>query len=213
MNLPPIILSIAFGYRYVVQQRRMVESAQRTNPGVDVAVWTDEYPPGSRSHSESLYGFKVHAVQWALERGYKRIIWLDTACVLQHSIEPWFVGTMPPVIAVRDDNALTKCIADKALAYYGNPDITGRHLVGGSLYVFDFIRRNATHIFNKWAEAERMGVFGSQAEQAGGKINKHRHDESCMAMALYDMNVPPLTHDEARYNQDENSIIRKYHFK
>jgi hypothetical protein len=124
----------------------------------------------------------------------------------------WFDLNLP-VLAVKDDNKLDKMIGKKALDYYGNPDITGWHLVGGSLYVFNF-ENDVTHkIFDHWYKAESDGIFGSQAEQSSEKINGHRNDESCMAVAMYSHGVQPVGHDVARYNQNEDSIIIKKHFK
>ena len=208
-----IFLSVAFSERYIEQQDRLSESISSVMPGTPHHRWVNEWPYGSLTHRQSLYGFKVHAVQWALKAGYKKIIWLDPACILQRPVDHWFIEGMPPVIAVKDDNVLSKMIGKKAMNYYSNPDITGWHLVGGSLYVFDFNKQVTHDIFNHWHKAEADGIFGSQAEQASEKINGHRNDESCMAVAMYSHNIDPVGHDVAMYNQNEDSIIIKRHFK
>jgi hypothetical protein len=208
-----IFLSVAFGPRYVEQQYRLTGSILDIYPNATLTFWYDGLPYGSKSHKESLYGFKVHAVKSALAEGYKKIIWLDPACILQHPVDYWFSEGMPPVLAVKDDNKLDKMIGRKAMEYYGNPDITGWHLVGGSLYVFDFNKTVTHDVFNHWYKAEADGIFGSQAEQSSEKINGHRNDESCMAVAMYSHGVKPVGHDVARYNQNEESIIIKKHFK
>lgn len=205
-------LSVAFGPRYVEQQTRLHQSLQTIHPEAKHFAWTDAYPTGSRTHKESLYGFKPHAVAYAFAEGYRKIIWLDTAIILQHPVDYWFtLGA--PVIAAKDDNVLSKTICDKALEFYGNPNIDGMHLVGGSMYVFDFDQPLCNKIFSNWYMNECNGVFGSQAEQSSGQIDRHRHDEACLAYNMYANGVQPLTHDVIRYNQDENSIVRKYHFK
>jgi hypothetical protein len=207
-----IFLSVAFGERYIEQQTRLHNSILDFYPSDYHQPWTDIYPPRSRKHYESLYGFKFYAIQWALNRGYRKIIWLDTACILQRPVDYWF-DLNQPVLAAKDDNALSKCISDKALNYYGNPDITGMHLVGGSVYVFNFEHPDCQKIFDHWAKAEADGIFGSQAEQSSGKINRHRHDEACMSMALYQNGYEPVPCDKMKYNQGEGSIIIKQHFK
>lgn len=205
-------LSVAFGKEYILQQDRLQKSITKTHADAVYYAWINEYPPGSLTHTRSLYGFKVWAVKWTLNKGYKKIIWLDTACILQHPVDYWFNLNMP-VVAAKDDNALSKCISDKALNYYGDPDITGMHLVGGSVFVFDFNHPDCQRIFDHWAKAEADGIFGSQAEQSSGKINGHRHDESCLSMALYQNRYEPVPCDVMRYNQDESSIVIKRHFK
>jgi hypothetical protein len=209
-----IFLSVAFGERYIEQQTRLEKSIRLIYPSARHAKWTDCYPPGSQTHKESLYGFKPCAIEHALQIGYRKIIWLDTACILQQPVDYWFsLVKNYGVIAAKDDNKLEKCIGDKALNYFGNPDISDMHLVGGSLYVFDFDLPLCQKIFTTWEKAEYSGMFGSQAEQSSGKINSHRHDESCMAMALYLNGSEPVPCDVAKYNQGPDSIIIKDHFK
>lgn len=207
-----IFLSVAFGPRYIEQQTRLHQSILNFYPSNPHMGWTDCYPPNAKPHRESLYGFKSHAIQYAIEKGYKKIIWLDTACILQQPVDYWFDMNLP-VVAAKDDNVLSKCISDKALNYYGNPDITRMHLVGGSVYVFNFEHPDCQKIFDHWEKAEADGIFGSQAEQSAGKINRHRHDESCLSIALYQNGYEPIGCDVMRYNQDENSIVIKKHFK
>lgn len=207
-----IFLSVAFGPKYIEQQYRLTESILNIYPDPKITFWFDGYPVDSKTHQESLYGFKPHAIQLALRQGFKKIIWLDTACILQQPVDYWFDLNLP-VLAAKDDNALSKCIGDKALKYYGNPDITGMHLVGGSVYVFNFDHPDCQKIFDHWAKAESDGVFGSQQEQASGKINRHRHDEACMSMALYQNGYEPIPCDVMKYNQGSDSILIKDHFK
>jgi hypothetical protein len=206
-----IFISTAFGKRYTDQLDRLEASINNIYPCVPKMLFRNEHVPG-KLHRESLYGFKVHAIYKAVVRGYKKVIFIDPACILQHPVDYWFELNQP-VIAVKDDNMLCNMIGKKALDYYGNPDVTDWHLVGGSLYVFDFSHPIAFKIFNHWQLAEHDGIFGSQAEQSSEKINGHRNDESCMAVAMYSHGVEPVGHDVARYNQNEDSIIIKKHFK
>jgi hypothetical protein len=134
-----IFLSVAFGEQYIEQQTRLHKSIAQRYWSIQHMPWTSVYPHGSKSHKESLYGFKVHAINYALSQGHRKIIWLDTACILQQNVDYWFdLVKNYGVIAAKDDNKLEKCISQKALNYFGNPDISDMHLVGGSLYVFDF---------------------------------------------------------------------------
>ncbi len=205
-------LSVAFGHRYIEQQTRMYQSVVNIHPDAAMICWTDVYPEGARTHRESLYGFKVHAVNVARAAGHDRIVWLDTACILQKPVDYWFSLSMP-VVAAKDDNALINCIGSKAHAYYGNPDLIGMHLVGGSVFVFDFTHPDCEKIFQHWEQSEQDGIFGSQEEQSTGWLNKHRHDEACMSMALYQNGYDPMPCDKMRYNQGKDSIIIKDHFK
>lgn len=206
-------LSVAFGPQYIEQQTRLHKSLQDIHPDAQHFAWTDTLPEGSRPFKESLYGFKVHAVNHALKAGYKKIIWLDPACIVVKPVDYYFTLRLP-VIAAKDDNQLKDHIGSKALMWYSKVSVPDTwRLVGGSLYVFDFNHPDCQKIFNVWASAEANGIFGSQQEQASGKIDKHRNDEACMAMSLYMWDCDPLPLDICRYCNGEHSIIIKKHFK
>lgn len=208
-----IFISVAFGPRYVEQQKRLHESICKFYSPEHHLCWTDTMPPGAKSHAESLYGFKVHAVKHALDKGCTKIIWLDPACILVDKIDYYFALGVP-VMAVKDDNKLINYIGKSALMWYSKASIPDNwHLVGGSLYVFDFTKAGAKEVFDSWYIAEQHGVFGSQFQQASGKINKHRNDESCMAMSLYMYGQEPTAYDIARYDKVPNPIVIKQHFK
>lgn len=208
-------LSVAFGARYVEQQIRLHESIANIYPNEPHICWTDCMPPGAKPHAESLYGFKPHAAQHALDLGFKKIIWLDPACILVDKVDYYFELGIP-VMAVKDDNKLKNYIGDRAKFWYsigGGYISDNYHLVGGSIYVFDFNHKDTQKIFDSWYNAEQHGIFGSQKEQASGQINKHRNDESCMAMALYTNGYDPTAYDVARYDKVPNPIVIKKHFK
>lgn len=201
-----VFLSVAFGPRYVEQQTRLNHSILNFYSSDHHIAWTEVLPKGSRPHKASPYGFKVHAIEYARSLGHKKIIWIDTACILQDKVDYWFTLIEKyGVVAAKDDNKLVNCIGDGALRYYGNFDITGYHLVGGSLYVFDFESPLCEKIFDDWREAEASGVFADE--------KRHRHDESCMAMSLYLNGSEPVPYSECRYNNGPGSIVTKHHFK
>lgn len=195
-------------HRYLVQQGQLAYSIEKF--GYDMMFWTEEYPPGSRTHYESLYGFKVHAVKAAYVAGYRKIVWIDTACILQKPCEDWFEDS-PAILAARDDNKLRGLISEKAEKSFGpgHGVCDYMHLVGGSLYVFDFSNNNCEYMFNRWAWAEREGLFGATGE----KLKGHRHDEACMAFILYETGFSPVSCVDLGYNSGPDSIVTKHHFK
>lgn len=208
-----IITSVAFGPRYVEQQKRLHASICEHYSADHHIQWTGTLPPGSKSHAESLYGFKVHAVKYALDKGYKKIIFLDPACIVMKPVEYYFTLSLP-VIAAKDDNLLKDHISINKLMWWSATVVPDRwHLVGGSVYVFDFANPFCDRIFDIWQACERAGGFGSQKEQSSEEINRHRNDESCMAMALYTNGFQPIPCDVARYCCGPETIIHKKHFK
>lgn len=210
--------SVAFGDpRYIEQQARLKHSILQIYPDAPLFFWTNEMPPGALSMNDSLYGFKPWAVQYAWDQGYKNVMFFDPAIILMKPIDFYQEKVKEfGVCCARDDNKLNPFVYDKALDHFGvsRKDITDWHLVGGSFYYFDFDELRCRAIFRKWIEAEDKGLFGSQSEQASGKLQGHRNDEAVMALALYTTGSKPMSGD-VRYNCEnkEVEVIAKAHFK
>ena len=209
---PIAFLSVAFGdKRYKEQQERLIESINVHHPEAVGFHWTDELPIGSKPFLESLYGFKPHAVIHAINEGYDRIVFLDPACILLDRIDYLFeLCYTHGVVAVKDDNKLPA--SNSALTHFKlkREDIENLHLVGGSVYAFNFPWSD--NVFKTWLDSERFGIFGSQYEAAREKLQGHRYDETCMALSLNRWGYQPVTPLEAKYNYETAAIIKK-HFK
>jgi hypothetical protein len=203
-------LTLAVGDpRYIEQQNRLIESIKLYHPEARIYKWTNEYPEGSRPHDESMYGFKVHAVQHAICNGYTKIIWVDTACILVDRVDDLFeLAKQYGVVAAEDANKLVQYCHPDAWKWFKEPVNNDYHLVGGSLFVFDFDNYLCEVIFDKWAQSELAGQFGTKDTRLG-----HRHDESCMALALYSAGSKPVPYPECRYDDVPDRIMVKKHFK
>lgn len=208
-----IFTSVAFGPQYVEQQIRLKKSILQIYPDADILFWTNELPKGSKPFLDSLYGFKPHAVAEAMKT-HKRVIWLDPAMILTDHVTKLFNY---PVVAVKDDSVLWNVTSNKTYQHYGirKEEVMahGWHLVGGSLYSFDFTQQEAVNVFNLWYNAEIKGLFGSQQESASEQLQGHRYDETLMAYAMYFNNIEPQRADEVGYCISEKSIFQKKHFK
>lgn len=208
-------VSVAFGEEYVKQQVRLEKSIIDIHEDVPhIHFFTERLPAKARSFSDSLYGFKVHAVQEAIDLGFKKVIWVDPAMVLIDSIEYLF---QYPMVAVRDTSVLHNVVSNRAAEFFGisHSEIKalGLNLVGGSFYYFDFNYDFVCDVFNLWKSAEENGMFGSQAEAASERLQGHRYDESCMALAMHKNNIESMWGQEARYYNSDNPAWDKKHFK
>lgn len=210
--------SVAFGdKRYIEQQTRLKHSILQIYPDAPLFFWTNEMPPGARPMNESLYGFKPHAVQYAWDQGYKKIMFFDPAIILMKPIDFYQEKVKEyGVCCAQDDNKLSPFCGDGALKYMDltREEIKDWHLVGGSFYYFDFDLPLCNDIFQEWGMSEVNGYFGSQQEQASGKLQGHRNDEAMMALALYTNGSKPMSGD-VRYNCENKDlcILDKKHFK
>ena len=210
------VCSLAFGERYSWRLGRLKETLQTTNPEVPLFLWNESLPPGAREFCDSMYGFKPHCVQTARDAGYNRVIFIDSTCVVLDDLHYYdqFSEEYQGVLAVRDDNKITGFCSDRALKYIHKTrewtqDI---HLVGGSFYYFDFEKPICQQIFDWWMNTEKLGLFGSMAEQCSERLQGHRSDETMMSLALKLHGGKPYITD-TRYNWEKGGVILKQHFK
>lgn len=211
------VCSVAFGdERYLWRMGRFKESLKLTNPDVRLFAWTDAMPDGARPFKDSMYGFKPHAIQIARNNGFTKICWIDPTCVVQDKIDYYnqFTKDFKGVLAVQDDNKLTGFCSNKALDYIGKDRtyLNDKHLVGGSLYYFDFEVPGCEYIFGRWYEAELKGLFGSLYEEVSERSQGHRSDETMMSLFLYEAGSRPWS-GATRYNWEKGGIVQKMHFK
>lgn len=215
-------VSCAFGdERYIYQQDRLRTSITNIYPDIAESIThfnRGTVAPGALAMSESLYGFKVHAIHAQLKL-YDYVIWCDPAMVLWKPVDELLkvCDNNQGVYAVKDDNKLIDCVSDLALQYFDYEKDTVKskdmHLVGGSLYIFNSNSFRARAVFNDWYKSEIAGIFGTAAQAASNRINGHRNDESCLALAMYANGVEPIPYDVAKYNNGEASVFVKEHFK
>ena len=203
-------LTVAIGDpRYIEQQKRLVESIKLHHPEAKIFQWTNEYPPGSQPMGESMYGFKVHAVNYARSKGYWKIVWLDTACILVQPIDHYFdLVDDYGLVVVADENKLINYCHPNAWKWFDAEPNKDWHLTAGSVFVFDFNNYLCERVFYKWEKAEQAGQFGHKDTRQG-----HRHDESCLSLALYTSGSKPVPCALTRYNEETNPSIIKMHFK
>lgn len=227
-----VFTTYSFGDLYVRQQQRLKESILSIYPNANLRFWKDESgesypqegrPPGAKTFKESMYGFKVHCIKNCLNEGFKKIIFLDAAMVLESKIDRVMeLASELGVLCAIDRSSLKDRCSDRALNYRGKSrkEIEDLTIVGGSLYVFDFNNPITESVFNMWSYMESAGMFGSEYEAANGLIQGHRNDEACMALCLDAFGLKPLGFDEVGYHNLGNTrkgsevfVFHKLHFK
>jgi len=77
-----VILNVASGRWFPVAQDRLIASLAHVCEPSDTCIWRNSYPPGSPTHEENPYVFKIHAFRQAIRLGYSRALWLDSSCWL-----------------------------------------------------------------------------------------------------------------------------------
>lgn len=225
------IVNVATGEFYCKMQSRLFDSfdkvtdksrtysgetyLQRTsnnNKGIDIILWYDCLPPGSRSHNESPYGFKVHAIKAAYEMGYTSILWLDSpAYAVKEDISPIFDKIEKEgYYAMSHIDPLENWVGNNVLEYYGieREDLKGLNLPSGSCYGFHFdtprIASIGRGVFEQMYDAEDDGLFKS--EVAGNIV--HRHDEAILALNLILFDKEVFTFDPLFQSDSPECVIK-----
>lgn len=210
-----VFCSVAFGKEYVQQQARLRESIRFFYPNANLLFYTEELPPGSRPFLDSLYGFKPHLAQEARKRGYKRLMLLDPAMIMVAPLDG--VYDRYSVVAAKDTSVLWNVTSHRAADFFGTSRVEirnkGWHLVGGSFYYLNLETASAVMVLDRWTEAERAGMFGSQQEAASEQLQGHRYDETIMALCMYQAGIEPQDPDKIGYCIETNSVWQKKHFK
>lgn len=204
-------VSLAFGALYVDQINTLKKSILSLYPDANLSFRIEDFPQGSRPFGQSLYGFKCHCISEAKKR-FSKILWLDPAMVLVD--KDLSAITNHPLVAVKDDHKLNPFISDQALKFYGitRHQIEDFHLVGGSLYYFDFSHQVVNDVFDMWLNAEENNLFDGDGQTHTGATRGHRSDEALMALAMFQHKLEPQLMHEVRYCND-NPVFVKRHFK
>jgi len=225
--------SSAFGKQYVPMLDRLIESINKIHPNAKQFIYRDRLPKNSKPHygnDGSMYGFKIHAIQEALDAGYKKIVWLDSASILVNDIRRVFQYCKTHGIVASNDASFiwTNC-NDSALKHFGitreEAKEKGLKFAAGSFYALDFDEPLCRQVFETWKESERLGLFGKSTdrwEDSGGPSG-HRHDETCFGLSLWKHNLEYCTGQESGYCCCEylppgipacpELIVTKKHFK
>lgn len=188
------------------------KSFKNVDKGIDVILWSDCLPPGSRPHSESPYGFKVHAFKAAYEKGYTSILWLDSpAYAVKEDISPIFdkierLG----YYAMSHIDPLENYVGVIAASCFGltRDSLKGFNLPSGSCYGFDLSSEIGERIFGNMVMDEEQGLFFSDKEADLKHGAVHRHDEAILALNLIKLNLPVFTFDPLFQSDSPECVIK-----
>lgn len=218
----------ASGGDYRDQQERLKQSIFKIYPNANLHFIAETEAIGKPKFARSMYGMKPHMINDCLRMGFKKIIFFDPAICLERPIDDWLeLAAKHGILAAIDRTTLDRVCSDKCLKANNltRDNVKDCHLVGGSMYIFDFNNPACNNAFRHWLAMEQDGLFGSQADQTNMKDQGHRCDETCMAIAMKFNNIDPMPHDVMRYAYenpgtkqlhsayDSDPIVIKRHFK
>lgn len=206
-----LIIDVACRQPYVKYQQRLIASCNQYFPYYK--FWTDEYPPGSLTHQESLYGFKIHAFNWAFKRGYDNVLWLDSPAFLLADPMPIFEQIeRDGHYLITGEIPLWQHVNNRTAQHFGMTQEAIKRgeykLLSGSFIGF----HKDSPILRQWAWYEEKGFFMSAAEDSK-QVKEFegdagfRHDESVLSMIAYTAKYKMINHWESHF-QNEKAIIK-----
>lgn len=179
-------------------------------------LWAGCYPPGSPSHADAGYGFKVHAIEEARRAGYSQIVWLDAEAFPVKDLGNLFMRlALHGVISVSGHEPLGEWCSDEALgllARYSRIDREIAHgqrdddwgtprVQAGKVYAVDYLVPDGVAFMDQWRVLLDRGVFsgpaintgaGPEVEASARRSLGHRSAGFCSA----DPRVRGHRHDE-----------------
>lgn len=182
--------------------------------GIDLMTFRDCLPSGSLPHSESPYGFKVHAIKAAYEKGYTSILWLDSpAYAVKEDISPIFDKIEKEgYYAMSHFDPLKGYVSDKALERFkmSRESLENLNLPSGSCYGFNLKDSQGLGLFLVMEQMEQEGLFQSSISYngIGSLLWNHRHDEAILGLILKHFDKPVFTFDPLFQSDSPECVIK-----
>lgn len=170
-------------------------------------------------HSTHPYAFKAYCIQNALERGYKKIGWLDCSVVALHSIDILFELANYTGLITFDNQGCCEntWTSDDCFQQMGiNPADATYFQIDAAMLFWDFNKEKAVQIFEEYMKycndgISLKGVSGSKRPE----FNAHRHDQSILSALVRKYYLNPLnygfwcTSADALTNKEYDPILAK----
>lgn len=204
---------------------RLAQSVAKFGGPVTLQIWRESWPPGSPAHNDHHYAFKWFAMNDAVQRGHRYIMWLDAGSVAIAPMEPlWKRVETDGYVLLRGADCLAHWIGDHALKHFGvtRDKAAELKLMGGCLVGLDMQHPTARRFFEWWGELAKTtrlfqcsvtaqarvdGVLRSvQATDSGGQniistdesVKGHRSDEACFSLMMDSLGMHGISLTEWR---------------
>jgi hypothetical protein len=196
----------------IIHSDRTAEWETGKHTGIDLMCWNDVFPQGARPHSESPYGFKIHAFKRAYDKGYTSVLWIDSpAYLVSNNLSKIFEKIEKEgYYAMSHVDPLINQVGDTYLKFYRmeREKLEGFNLPSGSCVGFDLYnpvgKGLGAQIFRTLEHDEFRGLFKSETTEEWN----HRHDEACLACTLKRMKLPVFLFDPLFQSENGECIIR-----
>lgn len=164
-------------------------------------IWVNDYPPNSPSHQVCPYAFKYFAIKNALDKGYKKILWLDSICNIcgktdelmsiledkKYFLPPdgWYVGqwckddALAPLGITREEAFTIPVLAAKHMGFNFNDERNIKFLEKFK-YFIDFDSGNLLR--GSWTNK-------NQEVSKDSRVLGHRHDQTVLSVIAWNFKM------------------------
>lgn len=227
-----VIISVATGDFYMKLQERQINAfihcvdrviryyddrtadfATDKHYGVDLMLWSNIFPFGSRPHNESPYGFKLHAMRHAHAKGYSSILWLySPAYPVKKDVSPIFEKIEKEgYYAMSHVDRLENWVGERELKDFNihREQLVGLNLPSGSCYGFDLNNPIGRVLYNELYKGEQEYRFKDEIIISGGEVvGRHRHDEAILALNMFANGNEVFFNDPLFQSMELECVIR-----
>ena len=164
---------------YLKGQARLVDSLKGKFDG-DILTYTNESEVGSPLHDENPYAFKPYCFYDALNKGYEKILWLDSSVWAVKDLQPIFdILENEKYFMLDSGHYIDRWINENCLNYFDlkMDDLQGQRLFVAGLFGLNLKDDTCIDFLSKWKLAADNGAFK-------GSWKDHRHDMTCGSVIL-----------------------------
>ncbi len=147
----------------------------------------EKLPSNARSHHVSPYGFKVHVIKDAIAKGFKQVVWADSAVFLKKSPELFFqMVAEKGLVVLGHGDKLGPWVNDKSLIKFGftREEVKEKWLLSGTIFGIDADSEEAQQFINELCEYEQADWFCEDGQKPSSDFHQHRHDEAIMSLLV-----------------------------
>lgn len=148
--------------------------------------WPKPYLIHGHTHAEMPYQFKVAMIQLALEKGYERIIWLDSSMQLKKDLTPLFDGLSGVTMFHNLGHDTYKYLSDDAAGklFIDDHELRSIPQVWGGAFALDFSKEKCNLFFETLKDYSLNGSFKDGGSRRPSFV-AHRHDQAVMSVLFH----------------------------
>jgi len=216
-----MVVSVGVGPRCAGGFQRLAERLYEL--GEPLMAWQNAWPPGSPTHEENPYAFKIYALEHANLAGFlaRPLLWLDSTVIVLKPLGPlWDLIERQGYWISRNHGMVTgPFCCDAALPILGisrEEAFEIPHVVA-TCFGLDMRRSIAQEFLARWKALAEAGAFkgphrnDSGEASADPRVLGHRHDQTAASVVAWRLGMqltdPPDWFADEGYPGSETTLL------